>query len=66
MKIIDYILYQNGQNIIAIRNLLTSCHYYQYIKGIVGITNDKKPSCGAGWLDHQDHFLIFMEISSVN
>ena len=32
----------NGQNVIAVRNLMISCHNYQYILGKVGITKSKK------------------------
>ena len=33
--------------------------------GVVGIVKNVNPSCNAGWVNYQDHFLIFMEKTSV-
>ena len=32
----------NGQNIMAFKNVLITCHHYQHIIEIVGVTKNKK------------------------
>ena len=43
--------------LIAIRNLLIYCLYYQHVFAIVGTTKNKSSSYNVGWVDFSGSFL---------